>query len=88
MAWNGLAFTAAAELAGPARSGAALGVQQTVLSAAGVAAPLLFAASVSHSSWAAAFALSAVFPLGGWVLLETLREDRRVRFESDRHWRP
>ena len=85
MAWNGLAFTAAAELAGPARSGAALGVKQTVLSAAGVAAPVLFAASVSHSSWAAAFALSAVFPLAGWALLETLREDRRVRFESDRH---
>jgi sugar phosphate permease len=29
MAWNGLAFTAVAELAGAARSGAALGVQQT-----------------------------------------------------------
>jgi sugar phosphate permease len=74
MAWNGLAFTAAAELAGPARSGAALGVQQTVLSAAGVAAPVLFAASVSHSSWATAFALSALFPLAGWALLRALRE--------------
>ena len=33
MAWNGLSFTTAAELAGAARSGAAIGFQQTVLSA-------------------------------------------------------
>ena len=32
MTWNGLSFTAAAELAGSARSGAALGFQQTTLS--------------------------------------------------------
>src|SRR5262249_14846871 len=32
MAWNGLSFTAAAELAGARRSGAAIGFQQTVLS--------------------------------------------------------
>ena len=35
MAWNGVAFAAVAELAGRARSGAALSVQQTVLSARG-----------------------------------------------------
>ena len=74
MAWNGLSFTAAAELAGPVRSGAALGVQQTVLAAAGVAAPVLFAASVARSSWAAAFGFSALFPLAGWALLRALRE--------------
>ena len=66
MAWNGLSFTAAAELAGPLRSGAALGFQQTVLSGAGVAAPVVFAASVSATSWSAAFALAALFPLAGW----------------------
>ena len=33
MAWNGLSFTVAAELAGPLRSGAAIGIQQTVLAA-------------------------------------------------------
>jgi sugar phosphate permease len=55
MAWNGLSFTAAAELAGTARSGAAIGFQQTVLSGLGVLAPLLFAATVSSASWAAAF---------------------------------
>ena len=39
MAWNGLSYTAAAELAGPVRSGAAIGLQQTVLGGAGVVAP-------------------------------------------------
>ena len=39
MAWNGLAFAAVAELAGRARSGAALSVQQTVLSLVAVGDP-------------------------------------------------
>lgn len=72
MAWNGLAFTAAAELAGRARSGAAIGVQQTVLSAVGVVAPVAFAAAVSATSWRAAYALAALAPLVGWKLLAPL----------------
>lgn len=68
MAWNGLGFTIAAELGGR-RSGAAIGFQQTVLSALGVAAPVAFAAVVSSGSWALAFGLAAVFPLlGAWLL--------------------
>ncbi len=68
MAWNGLSFTIAAELGGR-RSGAAIGFQQTVLSALGVAAPVAFAAAVSATSWSAAFALAAAFPLvGAWLL--------------------
>lgn len=78
MAWNGLAFTAAAELAGAARSGAALGVQQTVLSASGVAAPVLFAACVSRGSWALAFLVAALFPLLGWWVLGSLSERRHT----------
>jgi sugar phosphate permease len=74
MAWNGLSFTAAAELAGPVRSGAAIGVQQTVLSLGGVAAPVLFAASVAQSSWALAFLVAAVVPLFGWAVLGPLRD--------------
>src|SRR4029450_9558840 len=35
MAWNGLSFTAAAEIAGRSRSGAALGMQQSALAGAG-----------------------------------------------------
>jgi sugar phosphate permease len=71
MAWNGLSYTIAAELGGR-RSGAAIGFQQTVLSAIGVAAPVAFAAAVSASSWGAAFALAGVFPLVGVYLLRTL----------------
>jgi sugar phosphate permease len=73
MGWNGLAFTAAAELAGPSRSGAAIGFQQTMLSGIGVAAPVLFAATVSRGSWALAFLIAAVFPLAGRALLRPLR---------------
>ena len=73
MAWNGLAFAAAAELAGATRSGAAIGFQQSVLSGIGVAAPVLFAVTVSAGSWAVAFALAALFPLVGWSVLRPLR---------------
>jgi sugar phosphate permease len=73
MAWNGLSFTAAAELAGPFRSGAAIGVQQTVLSLVGVAAPVLFAVCVAQASWPLAFAAAALFPLVGWAVLRPLR---------------
>jgi sugar phosphate permease len=71
MAWNGLSYTIAAELGGR-RSGAAIGFQQTVLSAIGIAAPIGFAAAVSASSWGAAFALAGLFPLVGIWLLRSL----------------
>jgi sugar phosphate permease len=74
MAWNGLSFTAAAELAGAVRTGAAIGFQQTVLAACGVAAPVLFAATVSSASWAAAFVVAALLPLVGWWTLGALSE--------------
>jgi nitrate/nitrite transporter NarK len=74
MAWNGLSFTAAAELAGALRTGAAIGVQQTVLAAAGVVAPLVFAFTVDSGSWALAFAAAALVPFAGWALLRPLRE--------------
>jgi sugar phosphate permease len=72
MAWNGLAFTIAAELGGR-RSGAAIGFQQTVLAAVGVAVPVAFAATVSATSWTAAFAVAALFPLAGWWVLRPLQ---------------
>jgi sugar phosphate permease len=72
MAWNGLSFTAAAELAGAGRSGAALGMQQTALSAAGAIVPPVFAAVVALSSWRLGFALAAIFPLVGMRLLRPL----------------
>jgi nitrate/nitrite transporter NarK len=74
MAWNGLSFTTAAELAGPVRSGAAIGLQQTVLGGAGIASPVIFAAVVSVTSWHAAFAVAAAVPLVGvWALLPLRR---------------
>jgi MFS family permease len=73
MAWNGLSFAAAAELAGLRRSGAAIGFQQTVLSGIGVVAPPLFAATVTALSWSAAFLVAAAFPLAGVWALRPLR---------------
>jgi sugar phosphate permease len=73
MAWNGLSFTAAAEIAGRTRSGAALGMQQTALAAAGAIVPPAFAAVVAAGSWRLGFALAAAFPLAGVQLLRPLR---------------
>jgi sugar phosphate permease len=73
MAWNGLSFTAAAEIAGRSRSGAALGMQQSALAAAGAIVPPAFAAVVAASSWRVGFAVAAVFPLAGVQLLRPLR---------------
>jgi sugar phosphate permease len=76
LSWNGLSFTAAAEAAGRARSGAAIGLQQTFLSAGAIVAPIGFAAVVHHASWRVAFALAAVSPLVGYALLSPLGERR------------
>lgn len=76
LSWNGLSFTAAAEAAGRARSGAAIGLQQTFLSAGAIVAPIGFAAVVHTISWRAAFALAALSPLIGYALLSPLAERR------------
>jgi sugar phosphate permease len=73
MAWNGLSLTAAAELAGRARSGAAIGFQQTTLGIIGVLVPVLFAIVVETTSYQAGFALAAVGPLAGWWMLGRLQ---------------
>ena len=78
-AWNGLSFVAAAELAGTARSGAAIGFQQTVLSVSGVVVPPLFALVVGLSSWRVGFLAAAFAPLAGWALLAPLGERRGSR---------
>jgi sugar phosphate permease len=74
MAWNGLSLTAAAELAGRARSGAAIGFQQTTLGLIGVIVPIVFAVVVESTSYQAGFALAALGPLAGWWMLGSLRE--------------
>jgi sugar phosphate permease len=72
MSWNGLSFTAAAEIAGRARAGAAVGFQQTVLAVGSTVTPIAFAA-VAESSWRIAFALAAVCPLIGSAVLRQLQ---------------
>jgi sugar phosphate permease len=74
ISWNGLSFTAAAETAGLARSGAALGFQQTLLGVVGAAFPPAFAWAVGATSWRVAFALSAVGPVLGLVALRRVPE--------------
>ncbi|MBV8563534.1 MAG: MFS transporter [Actinobacteria bacterium] len=78
LSWNGLSFTAAAETAGTARSGAALGLQQTLLGVLVAGVPPAFAA-VAASSWRVAFALAAVGPLLGVVALLRVPEPATSR---------
>ena len=88
MTWNGLSYTAAAELAGSQRSGAAIGVQQMVLSIVGFIAAPVFASLVDGSSWRTGFAVFAVGPLAGWLLLGQLAaEDRGDRGQRDARFR-
>ncbi len=74
LSWNGLSFTAAAEAAGPARSGVAIGLQQTFLSGGSIVAPIVFATLVHAGSWRVAFGCAALSPLVGYALLSPLAE--------------
>ena len=78
MAWNGLSYAAAAELAGSARTGAALGFQQTLLGLVVAGAPAGIAAVASHS-WRLAFALAAAGPAAGVLILRRLRAPATTR---------
>lgn len=78
MGWNTLSFTAAAELGGTRRSGAAIGVQQTMLAVATVVVPLGFATLVAGTSWRIAYGVAAVLPLLGWWILRPLSDDVRA----------
>jgi sugar phosphate permease len=76
MSWNGLSYAAAAEAAGAARTGAALGFQQTLLGVVVAAAPPVIALVATHS-WRLAFFLAAVGPALGVLILQRLREPAR-----------
>jgi len=89
MSWNGLSFTAAAEMSGRARAGTAVSVQNTVLSAAGAVAPAAFGALVLATSWPAAWVGLAACQLAGVVVLAPLvgeeherRDEREQRLEA------
>ena len=72
MSWNSLSFAAAIELAGPGRSGSAIGLQQTLLNLPSTTYPGLFGALVAATSWYAGFGVVALFPLAGWFVLRAL----------------
>jgi sugar phosphate permease len=69
---NGLGYTAAAELGGPGRAGAALGFQNTAMYLDGALAPVVFGAAVTLAGWPAGFALVAVAAATGWLLARPL----------------
>jgi sugar phosphate permease len=85
--WNGLSLTAAAELSGRFQAGTAIGVQNTVLSAASTVAPVLFAL-LATASWPLAFAALTVAQAAGVLVLrplvaeEDVRVARRTRYLS------
>ncbi len=72
--WNGLAFTATAELAGEASSGTALGFQNTVMSVFSGTTLATFGWLVAGTSWTLAFGLLALPALGAAALLRRVPE--------------
>jgi sugar phosphate permease len=79
MSWNGLAFTAAAEISGRARAGTAMSLQNTILAIGGALAPSAFGAVVETTSWTSAFAVLAVAPLLAAYVLRPLEGDEDER---------
>ena len=71
MSWNGLSYASAAEMAGSARTGAALGFQQTLLGVIVAGAPAVVAVVAGHS-WRLAFFLAAAGPAAGVLVLRRL----------------
>jgi hypothetical protein len=82
--WNGVSFTATAELAPAAHRGAAFGFQQTALNAAGTAAPILVAAVVSATSWRSGFLVLAAFAALAFAILGRLTPATRCDAVAER----
>jgi MFS family permease len=70
---NGLAYTAVAEQAGPARAGKALGIQNTAQNLAGMATAPLMAGLIAATSYRTAFAAAAIFPLAAALVIPARR---------------
>jgi sugar phosphate permease len=82
MSWNGLAFTAAAEISGHARAGTAMSLQNTLISVGGVAAPTAFGVLVEATSWTAAYAVLALAPLAAFAVLAPLEGEEDDRMQA------
>jgi len=79
MSWNGLAFTAAAELSGRVRAGTAMSMQNTVVAVASSVAPVAFGGLVEATSWPPGFALCAVAPAAAFAVLAPLQAEEAER---------
>jgi sugar phosphate permease len=86
MSWNGLSFTAAAEISGRRQAGKAMGIQNTSMRLVGAAVPVSLGALASAVSWHAVFLVMGVTPLIACVVLGPLVDDERRR-RRDRHAR-
>ena len=51
MSWNGLSFTAAAEISGGEQAGRAMGMQNTLMRAMGAVVPIGLGTLAAHGSW-------------------------------------
>jgi sugar phosphate permease len=92
MSWNGLSFTAAAEISGRRQAGKAMGIQNTSMRVVAAGVPIGLGALASAVSWSAAFIVMGVTPLIARALLRPLVDDERrrgrereARLESRRH---
>jgi sugar phosphate permease len=79
MSWNGLSFTAAAEISGRRQAGKAMGIQNTAMRVVAAGVPVALGALASEISWAMAFGVMGLTPLIARALLEPLVEDERRR---------
>jgi sugar phosphate permease len=81
MSWNGLSFTAAAEISGGEQAGRAMGMQNTLMRAMGAVVPVGLGTLAAHGSWRVTFLVMGLAPLAGRALLGPLvdDEDRRRR---------
>lgn len=86
MTWNGLSFTAAGEIAGRARAGTAMSLQNTVVAVGSAIGAPLFGWLVDAAGWPVAYVVLAAGPLAAWRVLAPLEADesRRVRRRRER----
>jgi sugar phosphate permease len=72
---NGLAFTAVAEIAGPAWSGRALGIQNTGQNVMTSVTPIVLGALIGPAGYAVGFAVAAVAPVAA-IALTPVKDER------------
>ena len=79
MSWNGLSFTAAAEISGRRQAGKAMGIQNTAMRVVAAGVPVGLGALASAASWSLVFVVMGIAPLIARALLGPLVEDERRR---------